>query len=98
MSQVSAGMHDATRSRTPPHPVDNTDWLKTVAIICVSAGHIGFFFIERRVVVECFWTLCSSAVLLPCGLRADPYCPASLDMDRRHSDLCSKAGTPTGPG
>ena len=46
MSQASAGMHDATRSRTPPHPVDNTDWLKTVAIICVSAGHFGFFFME----------------------------------------------------
>jgi hypothetical protein len=46
VSQVSAGMHHATRSRTPPHAVDNTDWLKTVAIICVSAGHIGFFFME----------------------------------------------------
>src|SRR6476469_10890559 len=39
-------MHDATRSRTPPRPVDNTDWLKTVAIICVSAGHFGFFFMD----------------------------------------------------
>jgi hypothetical protein len=46
-------MHDATRSRTPPHPVDNTDWLKTVAIICVSAGHIGFFFIEN----ELWWSV-----------------------------------------
>ena len=46
MSQDSAGMHDATRSRTPPRPVDNTDWLKAVAIICVSAGHFGFFFME----------------------------------------------------
>ena len=46
MSQDSAGMHDATRSRTPPRPVDNTDWLKTFAIICVSAGHFGFFFME----------------------------------------------------
>jgi hypothetical protein len=46
VSQVSAGKHDATRLRTPPQAVDNTDWLKTVAIICVSAGHIGFFFIE----------------------------------------------------
>ena len=43
MSQVSAGMHDVTRSRTPPHPVDNTDWLKTAAIIFVAAGHFGFF-------------------------------------------------------
>src|SRR4029077_8244417 len=39
-------MHDPTRSRTPPRPVDNTDWLKTVAIICVSAGHFGFFFMD----------------------------------------------------
>ena len=46
MSQDSAGMHDPTRSRTPPRPVDNTDWLKTVAIICVSAGHFGFFFMD----------------------------------------------------
>jgi len=45
VSQVSAGMHDATRSRTPPHAVDNTDWLKTAAIICVSADHFGFFFV-----------------------------------------------------
>src|SRR6478735_6738629 len=46
MSQDSAGMHDATRSRTPPRPVDNADWLKTVAIISVSVGHFGFFFME----------------------------------------------------
>ena len=39
-------MHDATRSRTPPRPVDNTDWLKAFAIICVSAGHFGFFFMD----------------------------------------------------
>jgi len=41
-------MHDATCSRTPPHAVDNIDWLKTVAIICVSADHIGFFFMENE--------------------------------------------------
>ena len=29
-----------------PHAVDNADWLKTVAIISVSVGHFGFFFIE----------------------------------------------------
>ena len=39
-------MHDATRSRTPPHPVDNTDWLKTAAIILVSVDHFGYFFME----------------------------------------------------
>ena len=46
MSQDSAGMHGATRSRTPPRPVDNADWLKTAAIISVSVGHFGFFFME----------------------------------------------------
>jgi hypothetical protein len=46
VSQDSAGMHDATRSRTPPRPVDNADWLKTTAIISVSVGHFGFFFME----------------------------------------------------
>jgi hypothetical protein len=46
VSQDSAGMHDATRSRTPPRPVDNADWLKTAAIISVSVGHFGFFFME----------------------------------------------------
>jgi uncharacterized membrane protein len=39
-------MHDAARSRTPPRPVDNADWLKTAAIIAVSVGHFGFFFME----------------------------------------------------
>src|SRR6478672_147789 len=48
------------------------------------------FLHRERVVVECFWTLCSSAVLLPGGLRAKPYCAASLDMDRHHSDSARK--------
>ncbi len=29
-----------------PHAVDNTDWLKTAAIILVAVDHIGYFFIE----------------------------------------------------
>jgi hypothetical protein len=39
-------MHDATRSTSTPHAVDNTDWLKTTAIIAVLVGHIGYFFID----------------------------------------------------
>jgi len=39
-------MHKAERSASAPPPVDNTDWLKTVAIIFVSAGHFGFFFVD----------------------------------------------------
>ena len=46
-------MHNATRSTTvlaqKPHTrnaVDNTDWLKTLAIILVVVDHIGYFFID----------------------------------------------------
>ena len=35
-----------TRSTSNPHAVDNTDWLKTAAIIAVSVGHFGHFFVE----------------------------------------------------
>jgi len=53
VSQVSKGMHDATRSGPAPPAVDNTDWLKTAAIIFVSAGHFGFFFMED----ELWWSV-----------------------------------------
>jgi hypothetical protein len=39
-------MHDATRSTHTSPAVDNADWLKTIAIISVSVGHIGHFFME----------------------------------------------------
>jgi hypothetical protein len=45
-------MHNATRSGSS-HAVDNTDWLKTAAIIFVSAGHLGFFFMED----ELWWSV-----------------------------------------
>jgi TraX protein len=53
VSQVSAGIHDATRSGSPLDAVDNTDWLKAAAIIFVSAGHFGFFFVED----ELWWSV-----------------------------------------
>ena len=40
-------MPDATRLTNTTHPVDNTDWLKTAAIISTVFGHIGFFFTEE---------------------------------------------------
>jgi peptidoglycan/LPS O-acetylase OafA/YrhL len=46
VSQVSAGMPDDTRLKSTRHAVDNTDWLKTAAIILVSVDHIGHFFME----------------------------------------------------
>ena len=38
----------STSHRDPhtPHAVDNADWLKTVAIISVSIGHYGYFFVD----------------------------------------------------
>ena len=32
--------------RAQPHAVDNTDWLKTAAIILVMVDHFGYFFME----------------------------------------------------
>jgi surface polysaccharide O-acyltransferase-like enzyme len=39
-------MDDATHSTSAPHAVDNTDWLKTAAIILVAVDHIGHFFMD----------------------------------------------------
>jgi peptidoglycan/LPS O-acetylase OafA/YrhL len=41
----SADISDA-RPTSTPRAVDNTDWLKTAAIILVSVDHFGFFFME----------------------------------------------------
>jgi hypothetical protein len=35
-------MHDAIPSTRIRHAVDNTDWLKTTAIILVSVDHFGY--------------------------------------------------------
>jgi hypothetical protein len=42
----SAELQDATRSTTLARPVDNTDWLKTAAIVMVLVDHFGYFFME----------------------------------------------------
>jgi peptidoglycan/LPS O-acetylase OafA/YrhL len=39
-------MHDPSRLAIKPHTVDSADWLKTAAIILVSVGHFGHFFVE----------------------------------------------------
>jgi hypothetical protein len=39
-------MHDAARPPSVAQPVDNTDWLKTAAIILVLVDHFGYFFAE----------------------------------------------------
>ena len=44
--RLSAEMHEVTHSTSKPQALDNTDWLKTLAIVAVSVGHIGYFFLE----------------------------------------------------
>jgi len=39
-------MYGATRSANIARAVDNTDWLKTAAIVLVAADHIGYFFVD----------------------------------------------------
>ncbi len=46
LADTVTGLRDATRSTRAPRAVDNTDWLKTAAIILVAVDHIGYFFIE----------------------------------------------------
>jgi len=40
-------MSDTMRPPSASHAVDNTDWLKTAAIILVVVDHIGYFFVEH---------------------------------------------------
>ena len=40
-------MNDVTHLSVGRHAVDNTDWLKTAAIILVTVDHIGYFFIDQ---------------------------------------------------
>jgi peptidoglycan/LPS O-acetylase OafA/YrhL len=44
--QMTRSDSDRVDDSTHPHAVDNTDWLKAVAIILVSVDHIGHFFME----------------------------------------------------
>jgi hypothetical protein len=46
VTRPSMGMHVGTRSTSMPHAVDNTDWLKTSAIIFVLVDHFGHFFMD----------------------------------------------------
>jgi len=49
---LSSRMHVATRSTSIPQAVDNTDWMKAAAIILVFVDHFGYFFMEKRPLVE----------------------------------------------
>jgi peptidoglycan/LPS O-acetylase OafA/YrhL len=46
VSQASAGLRDSADAASAPAAVDNTDWLKTAAIIFVSVDHFGHFFMD----------------------------------------------------
>jgi hypothetical protein len=40
-------MHETRHTKRPSRAVDNTDWLKSVAILLVAIDHTGHFFIEN---------------------------------------------------
>jgi hypothetical protein len=42
---LSTDIPDAACPASTPHAVDNTDWLKTAAIVLVLVGHFGHFFV-----------------------------------------------------
>lgn len=46
-SSWSAVIPDTTPAPSTPQPFDNTDWLKTAAIILVFIDHFGYFFMEN---------------------------------------------------
>ena len=46
MQDTSHSTNTSHRRPHTPQAVDNADWLKTAAIISVSIGHFGYFFIE----------------------------------------------------
>ena len=60
-------MHDITSATSAPHAVDNTDWLKTAAIISVSLGHIGYFFMEDDLWWSVFGRLAAPAFFFLTG-------------------------------
>lgn len=45
-TSLSADAPDAARPTSAPRTVDNTDWLKTAAIILATVDHFGYFFME----------------------------------------------------
>ena len=57
----------AHRNQHEPRAVDNTDWLKTAAIICGFGWPFWIFFSRRRPMVECFWTLGGSDIFFFMG-------------------------------
>ena len=55
-AEVHDTLHSASKSPRNPHalhPVDNTDWLKTAAIVSVLVDHFGYFFTED----DLWWSL-----------------------------------------
>ena len=46
MHNTTRSIPELTRKPRTRNAVDNTDWLKTLAIILVAVDHIGYFFID----------------------------------------------------
>ena len=79
-------MHEATRSTSKPQALDNTDWLKTIAIVAVSVGHIGYFFLEDDLWWSVFGRLAAPTLFFFMGYAQSSDRPTSLDLARFHPD------------
>jgi carboxyl-terminal processing protease len=68
---------DARRSQGVSHAVDDTDWLKTAAIIFVAIGHFGYFFIEDDTWWSVFGRLAAPAFFFLSGYARGRAVPLS---------------------
>lgn len=72
---MSAESHGATRSTRPASAVDNTDWLKTAAIVLVSVGHFGYFFMEEDLWWSAFGRLAAPMLFFLLGFARSRTVP-----------------------
>ena len=76
MSQPSAGSREfAARMTSASRAVDNTDWLKTAAIIFVSVDHFGHFFMEDDRWWGAFGRLAAPSFFFLMGYARTPTVP-----------------------
>ena len=83
-------------TRTPP--VDNTDWLKTVAIIAVAIGHFGHFFMEDDHWWAVFGRVAAPTFFFFQGYAESRTIPLNWIWLGVILNSCSIAGMPTGDG
>jgi hypothetical protein len=72
---LSAESHGATHSSRATPAVDNTDWLKVTAIVLVSVGHFGYFFVEEDLWWSAFGRLAAPTLFFLMGFAQSRTIP-----------------------